>query len=410
MSRPNEIDPELLSQLADLRTSRRRFMTRGAMLLGGLAISPTVLAACGSSKSTTGKANDTTATTAAVADLSPLKGTTMSMFNWPLYIENDDASTSPTIKGFTDQTGVKVNYQPNIDGNDSFVTKYEPDLSAGHGIGADLVVLTSWEAANMIQKGYMEEWPEGYFPNKQNVLSEQANPDWDPGRKHSIPWAIGQTGVAYWPSKVGGTLDSVNAVFDPKFKGKVTILDEMRDSVGLTMLGMGNNPTTDGIDQELAAVDKIKQARDAGQFRKITGNSYTEDLQLGDTWVCFAWSGDIASLKAGNPDLADKIEFYIPTEGGMNFVDNAMIPIGAKNPQGAAAFMNHVYDPTVAGPLYEAINYVAPVTGAIDNMTADAKTSPYINPSVDSKFYEFRIMPAAEDEQLNRAFTAATQQ
>ena len=410
MTGPNEIDPKLISHLAELRTSRRRFLSRGALLMGGVALGPTFLAACGSSKKTdTGSGSGaTTQTTGGTADLAALKGTTMTMFNWPLYIEDDDASTSPTIKGFTDATGIKVDYQSNIDGNDTFLTKYEPDLKAGHGIGADLIVLTSWEAANMIEAGYIEEWPSAYFPNIANVLSEQANPDWDPNRAHSIPWAIGQTGIAYWPSKTGGTLDSVNALFDPKFKGKVTILDEMRDSVGLTMLGMGNDPTTGPIDQELAAVDKIKSARDDGQFRKITGNDYTEDLQLGDTWVAMAWSGDIASLKAGNPDLA--IEFYIPTEGGMNFVDNAMIPIGAKNPEGAAAFMNHVYDPKVAGPLYESINYVSPVTGAVDYMTADGKASPFVNPSVDSKFYEFRILTADEDQQLSTAFTAATQQ
>ena len=265
--------------------------------------------------------------------MAALKGTTMTMFNWPLYIEDDDATTSPTIKGFTDQYGVKVNYQSNIDGNDTFTTKYQPDLEAGNGIGADLIVLTSWMAAQYVENGWVEQWPDGYFPNKSNVVAAQANPDWDPDRMHSIPWAMGQTGIAYWPDKVGGTLDSVDALFDTKFKGKVTILDEMRDSVGLTMLGMGNDPTTGGIDQENAAVAKIGAARDAGQFRKITGNSYTEDLQLGDTWMGMAWSGDIASLKADNPDLADKIEFYIPTQGGMTFVDNAMIPIGAKNPR-----------------------------------------------------------------------------
>ncbi|MGZ4717088.1 MAG: ABC transporter substrate-binding protein [Acidimicrobiales bacterium] len=412
MTRPNEIDPQLLSQLADLRTSRRRFMSRGAVLLGGLAISPTILAACGSSKkSDTSSTGDTgTTTEAGTADLAALQGTTMTMFNWPLYIEGDDATTSPTIKGFTDSTGVKVTYESNIDGNDTFTTKYQPDLEAGRGIGADLIVLTSWMAAQYVANGWVEQWPDGYFPNKSNVVDPQANPEWDPDRMHSIPWAMGQTGVAYWPDKCGGTLDSIDAIFDTKFKGKVTILDEMRDSVGLTMLAMGNDPTTGGLEQENAAVAKIGAARDAGQFRKITGNGYTEDLQLGDTWLCMAWSGDIASLKADNPDLADKIEFYIPTEGGMTFVDNAMIPVGAKNAPGAAAFMNYVYDPKVAGPLYEAINYVSPVKGAIDYMSPDAKDSIYINPAADSKLYEFRILPAAEDEELSRAFTAATQQ
>lgn len=408
MTNSNPLDPRQLSQIADLRTSRRRFISRGALVLGGLAISPAILAACGGSNSSNSAGS--TATTTGGVSLESLRGSSVSMFNWPLYIEADDPTTSPTLLGFTDSTGIKVDYLSNIDSNDGFYTKYQPDLAAGNGIGADLIVLTSWEAASMIEQGYIEAWDTNLFPNKANVLGPEASPEWDPGRTHSIPWVLGQTGIAYWPSKVGGTLNSVESLFDSKFKGKVTILDEMRDSVGLTMLGMGNDPTTGPIDQELAAVEKIKRARDAGQFRNITGNSYTEDLQLGDTWIAMAWSGDIASLKADNPDMANSIEFFIPTEGGMQFTDTAMIPVGAKNPAGATALMNYIYDPAIAGPLYEAINYVSPVSGAIDYMSEAAKKSIYINPAEDSKLYEFRILPPDQNEILSRAFTEATQQ
>src|SRR6185369_5867904 len=79
------------------------------------------------------------------------------------HIEGDDATTSPTIKGFTDKYGVKVTYESNIDGNDTFTTKYQPDLEAGRGIGADLIVLTSWMAAQYVENGWVEEWPAGYF-------------------------------------------------------------------------------------------------------------------------------------------------------------------------------------------------------------------------------------------------------
>lgn len=382
----NPIDPEILEAVAQHRTSRRRFLGMSGLALGGLAVGPTLLAACGSDSG--GGSNSVT------------------VLNWPLYIEGDEPGTSPTLKGFTSATGLKVNYKNSIDGNESFNTKYEATLEKGKGIGADLIVLTSWNAAAYIGAGLVQPFDSAVFPNKKNVISRLANPSWDPGRATSIPWSVGQTGLAYWPDKVGGKITDVNAIFDPKFKGKVTILDEMRDTVGLTMLGMGNNPSTGTVAQMLAAVDKIGKARDAGQFKKVTGNSYTEDLALGDTWIAVAWSGDVAQLQADNPGL----EWVIPSQGGMLWVDNAMIPVGAKNPEGAAKLLNYIYDPAVAGPLYESIQYIPPVTGATQYMSAAAKTSPFIVPPATPPLYEFDVISADVAEQVSRAFVAATEQ
>ena len=371
-------------------TSRRRFLGMGGLALGGLAMGPTLLAACSSDSSSSGGSSNGGIT----------------MLNWPLYIEGDEPSTSPTLKGFTDSTGIKINYKNSIDGNESFNTKYQATLENGKGIGADLIVLTSWNAAAYIGANLVQPFDSAAFPNKKNVISRLSSPSWDPGRASSIPWAVGQTGRAYWPDKVGGKITDVNAIFDPKFKGKVTVLDELRDTVGLTMLGMGNNPSTGTVSQMLAAVDKIGKARDAGQFKKVTGNSYTEDLALGDTWIAVAWSGDIAQLQADNPGL----EWVIPSQGGMLWVDNAMIPVGAKNPEGANKFLNYVYDPAVAGPLYESILYVPPVTGATQYMTATAQASPFIVPPATPPLYEFDVVSADVAEEISRAFVAATEQ
>ncbi|MCU0268087.1 MAG: spermidine/putrescine ABC transporter substrate-binding protein [Acidimicrobiales bacterium] len=383
----------VVPQLAVQRSSRRRFLGQSAVLVGGIALGPGLLAACGDDDESGGGGG----------------GGSLAMLNWPLYIEDDDPSTSPTIIGFEEATGISIDYRAEIDGNESFYEKYGPDLEAGRGIGFDLVVLTAWKAAQMIEAGQVQAFDDANFPNKANVIASQASTDYDPDRQYSIPWAIGQTAFAYYPEKTGRELTSAADMFDPAFAGKVTILDEMRDAVGLTLLGMGEDPSTASLDQMLAAVDRIAAAREDGQFRDVTGNDYTEDLQLGDTWIAMAWSGDIASLKADNPDL-EGLEYFVPEEGAMSFVDNAMVPIGAANKANAEKFLDHVYDPAVAGPLYESINYVPPVEGALDNMSEEARNSPFINPPAGAKLYEFRILTPEEDEELNRAFVAATQQ
>ena len=122
-----------MTNSAQNQTSRRRFLGMSGLALGGLAVGPTLLSACSSgSSSSTGDSGGSGSVT---------------VLNWPLYIEGDEPSTSATLKGFTDSTGIKVNYQNSIDGNESFNTKYQATLENGKGIGADLIVLTSWNAA-----------------------------------------------------------------------------------------------------------------------------------------------------------------------------------------------------------------------------------------------------------------------
>lgn len=398
MSRSNEIDPQVLNRLAAQRTTRRRFLGRGAMVVGAAAMGPTFLAACSSD-------GDTASSTSGTSGGGSLEGTSITIFNWPLYIENDDAETSPTLKGFTEQTGIDVRYEPNIEANEDFFTKYGPDLEAGRGIGADIVVLTSWAAAQMIGDQWAETLDTANIPNASNIATDLANPDWDQGRKYSMPYAIGQTGIGYYPEKVGGEVTSADAFFDPAYAGNITILDEMRDSVGFTMLTMGNNPQTGTFDQAMEAVAKIKTAREAGQFRQITGNSYSEDLQFGQTWLAMAWSGDIASIS----ENAEGLEWVIPTEGGMRFVDNMLVPLGAENKAGAEAFMNYLYDPAVSAPLFEAISYVSPVKGATDLMSAEAQDNPFLVPPTSPPLYDFMTLTPDQDEELTTAFAEATQ-
>jgi spermidine/putrescine transport system substrate-binding protein len=128
-------------------------------------------------------------------------------------------------------------------------------------------------------------------------------------------------------------------------------------------------------------------------------------LITGEVWISVAWSGDAASLKAADtPDL----EFVLPEKGAMSFVDNCLIPKGAKNKAQAEAFLNYVYDPAISGPLFESITYVSPVTGAADFMTPEGQANPFVNPPAGSKLYEFREVTPEEEEEIVTLFEEAT--
>ena len=389
--------------------SRRDFLVRSAFLaLGG----PAFLAACSSDKisdATAGASPDATGATSTGDTTAAARGTgsgKVRIASWPLYIEDDqNPNKAPTIANFTKKTGIAVDYSTAVDSNDGFTTKYEGDLKNGKGIGFDVVVLTSWMASRWIQNGWAQEIPADKVPNRTNLLDRMADPAWDPGRKYSLPYAIGQVGLAYYPDKVGGEITGIKDLLDPKLKGKVTILSEMRDAVGLFLLADGVKPEDTTVDQALTAIGEIKKARDDGQFRKITGNSYIEDLGLKEISAAMAWSGDVASLQKDQPDL----KWVLPKAGAESFVDTMLIPIGG-DVDAAAAWMNWLYDPTVSGPLFEAISYTSPVKGASESMTAEGKANPLINPPESADIHEFRDLSEADAATLETAFAEATQQ
>jgi spermidine/putrescine transport system substrate-binding protein len=368
--------------------SRRRFLGGMTAVGAAAAFGSSLLAACGddSGGSSGGKK--------------------LVMHNWPLYIEGDDPATSPTIQGFTKATGIEVDYTTAVEDNDDWFDKFSPDLAKGKGVGVDIVVLTSWMAARMVERKYVQAFDAANFPNKKNVLADLADSPWDKGRAATIPWAQGQTGIAYWPDKTGFEIKTMADLFDPRLKGRVTILSEMRDTVGLMLLQNGKKPEDATVADSLAAIKQIQAERDKGQFRKITGNSYTDDLGAQEAWASIAWSGDIAQLQAEKPGL----RWVLPAAGAMSFTDWAMILLGAPNKAGAEKFLNYVYDPAVAGPLYEAITYRAPVQGALEKMSAEAQKNPLINPGAGVKLHEFRVLTPEEDEALTKAFSLATQQ
>ncbi len=168
------------------------------------------------------------------------------------------------------------------------------------------------------------------------------------------------TAIGYNPEKTGRKLGSVNDLFDPKFKGRVTMLQEWRDSAGLVMLGAGQGPATATLDDVMAAIEKIAEENDKGQIRQFTGNDYTQRASRAATCGCVvAYSGDVVQLKADNP----KLEFLIPEEGALIATDNMMLPQKPPHPYAAETMMNYVYDPAVAAKIAAYVNYVTPVQG-----------------------------------------------
>jgi spermidine/putrescine transport system substrate-binding protein len=330
-------------------------MLRRALAGGAFLSVPGLLAACGG-----GSKKAAVTTTGAIAKTLPKS---MTFSNWPLYIDiNQKTKTHPSLVAFEKHYGVNVKYVEDINDNDSFFGKIEGPLSQNQSIGRDLIVMTdsSGLPGRMIELGWLEPLDKSAIPNIKNLQPVQQHPSWDPNRDYSLPWQSGMTGIGYDPKLVGGDIKSVSQLLtDPKLKGKVTLLTELADSVGLVMSANGDDPTKVTDATFTKAIDRMQKAVKSGQVRQFTGNDYAPLLAKGDIYACFAWSGDMVQLQADHPGL----KWVVPDTGGMIWTDNMLIPKGA-HVYGASLLMNWYYDPKIAAEVEDYVNYICPVVGA----------------------------------------------
>ena len=326
-------------------------MTRW-MLAAALVVLAALAAGCGTDETNSANAGGDHAD---VVPKGPVKGS-FTFSQWPLYI---DPGKKGTVAEFENASGVDLKYVEEINDNDQFFGKIRPQLQRGDSGGRSLITVSDWLAARMDKLGYLQHFDYSKLPNvKKNLIPALRHPAADPNRAFTIPWQSGMTGLIVRSDLAPG-VDSINDLYDPKYKGKVTLLTEMRDSVPMTLKAMGIDPERATKDQWLQAVDKISKAADSGQVRKFTGNEYIKDLPKGDTWIALGWSGDAIQLQKDNPN----IKFVMPKEGCMLWSTSMEIPVGAPNPQAAQAFINFVYDPKVQADIAEWVNYVTPVRG-----------------------------------------------
>ena len=378
--------------------SRRRLLRRGAA--GALSVSALAyLAACGSE--TGGGGGDSEP-----SELQAIKkgkvGDSLYMANWTYYIEEDRG----TLKEFEQEYGAKVEYVEEINDNTEFFGKVRQQYERGDSGGRDIHVVTDWMAARMINLGYVQKLDKSELPNvNKNLIDRLQSPPFDPKREFSVPWQSGTTGIIYRKDLVKREPKTVDDLFDSDYKGKVTMLTEMRDTVGVVTAGLGYDPETATLDEFMEAVDKIGEAAESGQIRGFTGNEYTKDITKGDSVILIGWSGDAVQLEADNPN----IRFVSPETGVHLWTDNMQIPVGAPNAFTAQKMIDFVYRPEVQADIAEYVNYICPVEGVQEILV---KRDPglaqnqliFPDDRTLSDAFIFRELKPDEERQLDEAF------
>jgi len=283
--------------------------------------------------------------------------------NWPEYIDEDDGDYVSTLTQFERDTGIEVRYTADVNDNNEFFAKVKNQLGSGTSSKRDLFALTDWMAARMIQVGWIQKLDTTKTPNLQaNIIDSLKSPEWDPKREYSAPWQSGLTGIAYNKAKVGEIKSFKELLTRKDLKGRISLLTEMRDTMGFLLMINGGDPENFTDDEWQDAVDLLKKARSDGQVRSFTGNEYVQDLASGNVLACEAWSGDIAN--AGD----DNLVWIPPEEGIMIWADNMLVPNLATHQDNAETWINYYYEPEVAAKLAAYNSYICPVKGAQEAM------------------------------------------
>jgi spermidine/putrescine transport system substrate-binding protein len=388
MSKESSLSPEARSIIGAMVS--RRAVLAGAGGLGAAGL----LAACGGGSDSADSANS------------------VRWGNWPLYLDYDEETKKyPTLEKFKEQTGVTAEYFEDYNDNDEFFGKVQAQLKLGEDIGYDVVTPTDWMAARWIRLGYTQKFDAANVPNKTNILDSLASPSFDPNREQSLTWQGIMAGFGWNVEKNPKGIRTIDELFAPQNKGKIVVLSEMRDTIGIILRSQGVDLQTVTEDQFMNAVDFMAKKIADGWIRGVKGNEYAEDLTSGDATAVIGWSGDMFILKSENEG---KFDFAIPDSGGTISGDNLMIPstVSAEGKANAEKLINFYYDPAIAAEVAAYVNYVCPVKGAqaeMEKISPELASSPFIFPdaATSAKLSVFRSLTPAEETAWGEAFQKA---
>ncbi|MBC9926027.1 MULTISPECIES: PotD/PotF family extracellular solute-binding protein [unclassified Leucobacter] len=331
--------------------------------------------------------------------------------NWPFYLDFDEESgTYPSLDAFMKQTNIQVDYLEDIDDNNTFYGKIKDQLKLGQHTGYDVITFTDWVNGRLITDGQIQELDKANMPNTSRLLPTLVDSlDLDPGRKFTMPWQAPAAGVVWNTKEVPDGIRTLDDLLRPELKGRVGVLSEMRDTMGIIMQAQGVDITQGWGDTEFdAALGWLDDALKSGQISKVKGNSYTQDLENDETLAAIAWTGDIAIL---NSEQGDRWTLDVPESGGTITADSFAIPNGteAAEKKLAEEMINYYYEPEVAAMVADYVWFVTPVDGAreaMEKVNPDQVDNPYIFPDEEmaNRLKTFRTLTPQEDNTYTKQF------
>jgi spermidine/putrescine-binding protein len=252
------------------------------------------------------------------------KSDEVNLYAWSEYVPQD------ILDGFTEETGIKVNYDA-YSSNEELLAKLQAGAS-----GYDVIIPSDYIVTVMINQGMLEELDLAAIPNLENIGAAYKNLVFDPGNKYTVPYQYGTSCLVVDTSKVTRPITKWADLWDPEFAGKIVLLDDEREVLGmvLTVLGYDKN-STDPDELEEA---RVKFLELMPSVRLFDSDSPKTALLSGEVWLGQTWNGEAAIAHSENP----AIDYVFPEEGCTMWYDNLAIPAGAPHMDAALELINYI--------------------------------------------------------------------
>ncbi len=276
----------------------------------------------------------------------------VNVFNWLTYIPEDVRAE------FTEETGIALNYEE-YDSNESMMAKLKA------GARYDVAFPSGDFVPAMISENMLQEIDHTKVPNMSSIdtVVLELSQAFDPGNQYSIPYNIGTTGIVYWKDKIVNPEQSYSILANPELKGKIAIMDDVREVFGaaLSYLGYSGN-TLDS--RELSEATNLILSWKANAL-KFDNEQMATLFANKEIWVALNYPENI--LAEVDPEIAEQAGFFLPREGGIAYLDNMVILKNARNVENAHIFINFILRPENLARICDEYGYPG-ISSAANNL------------------------------------------
>ena len=286
----------------------------------------------------------------------------VNFFNWSKYIAKD------TLPRFTKLTGIKVNYEEMADEEEMFAK-----LRSG-ARGYDLVVGTDYMIPRLKAMNLVDPFPPGTLKNVGNLDPKFRGTPFDPDDAFTVPYLWGTTGIGYNKAKLAKPPASWRDLWDERFSGKISMLDNSRDCVSTALLLTGK-PETSGDEKDLEEAKQLL-LRQRPLVKQYSSSTYIDGLVAGELQLAMAWSGDVLQASRENPQL----DYVIPKEGSYMWVDNLCLVRGSQHREETLRLVDYLLLPDTAAEIANTVRYATPNAAAMKGLDDSLRRDPRVFP------------------------------
>lgn len=268
--------------------------------------------------------------------------------NWGEYIDPD------VIDEFEEKYQIKVNYQVFSD-NEIMYSKIDSGTA-----NLDVVCPSDYMIQKLISKDLIQPLDYSQIPNSKYIdpMYYESSEVFDPGNLYSIPYCWGTVGILYNKTMVDEPITSWSAIFDPKYKDDILMMDSVRDAFGITMKYLGYDINSVNKDEIAEAVDLLREQYPLVQAYVI--DQVRDKMITGEAAIGIIYSGEAIYTQRENPDL----EYVVPDEGSNVWIDSWVILKDSKNKENAEKWIDFMCDPEIALKNFDYITYSTPNAAA----------------------------------------------